>query len=110
MATVKNADRHKRPIALTGGRQLASGEEASGVDVTSPNEAAWLAAGSLVVTDGTNPPPIPPAVIVAVTGVATAGWDNTHYFPPNCIAKDEGVSYLCTQGNSGHKPSASPEY
>lgn len=53
MTVVENVGSHA--VDLTGGRQLGPGQTAN-VDLAQANEAALLAAGLIVVTDGSQPP------------------------------------------------------
>ncbi len=109
MATVKNVDRNLRAISLTGGRTLTFGETAGEVDVTAESEAAWIASGSLIVTDGTSSPPAPDIDFVELIGVAPE-WDSGHYFPAGLVSRDEGTAYVSLVGNVGRKPSDSPAF
>lgn len=68
MALVENRARHV--IYLTGGRALAPTEQAN-VDPNAENEAAWIAAGDLVIVDGTVPPPPEPHTAQVPTYVGT---------------------------------------
>jgi hypothetical protein len=109
MARVKNVDKRLRGIPLSSGRTLGFGEQADGVDVEAEVEAAWIANGALLVTDGTSAPPIPTAIVTAIIGVAE-GWDADHYFPPEVLVRDEGILYVSLQGSVNRKPAANPGY
>jgi hypothetical protein len=108
MARVKNVDKRLRGLPLSSGRTLGFGEEADGVNVEDEVEAAWIASGSLLVTDGTTEPPAPTAVVTSIDGVAE-GWDAEHYFPPKILVRDEGVLYVSKQGSVNKKPADNPE-